>query len=85
MSTEPEPNVGAAELAEIRRTVDVGVARIDGQIALLAQRGAQHDRDVTEVTERVRVLEHGRWPLRSLAALTGVCALAVALWQAAGH
>ncbi|GAA4666500.1 MULTISPECIES: hypothetical protein [Streptomyces] len=85
MTTEPEQAVVAAELAEIRRNLDVGVARIDGQLALLAQRSAQHDRDVTKVTERVRVLEHGRWPLPSLAALTGVGALAVAVWQAAGR
>lgn len=34
---------------------------------------------------RIRVLERGRWPLPSLAAVTGVAALAVAAWQAAGH
>ncbi|MBB5938894.1 hypothetical protein [Streptomyces zagrosensis] len=85
MTTGPEQAVVAAELAEIRRNLDVGVARIDGQLALLAQRSEQNDRDVTVATERVRALEHGRWPLPSLAALTGVCALAVAIWQAAGH
>ncbi|MFI1385533.1 hypothetical protein [Embleya sp. NPDC020886] len=34
---------------------------------------------------RIRVLERGRWPLPSLAAVTGVAALAVAAWQASGH
>lgn len=85
MTTEPEQAVVAAELADIRRNLDVGVARIDGQLALLAQRGEQHDRDLTEVTERLRTVEHARWPLPSLAALTGVCALAVTIWQAAGR
>ncbi|MER0243773.1 hypothetical protein AAHZ94_17525 [Streptomyces sp. HSW2009] len=85
MTTEPEQAAVAAELAEIRRNVDVGVARIDGQLALLAQRSEQHDRDLTEATGRVRALEHGRWPLPSLAALTGVCALAVTIWQATGR
>ncbi|MEU4211096.1 hypothetical protein AB0F13_14060 [Streptomyces sp. NPDC026206] len=85
MTTHPEHAAKAAELAELRRSLDVGVVRIDGHLALLIQRSDQTERDVTEMTERVRALEHGRWPLPSLAALTGLAALAVAVWQAAGR
>ncbi|MDX3228508.1 hypothetical protein [Streptomyces sp. ME19-01-6] len=85
MTTEPEHAALAVELAEIRRRVDVSLARVDGQLALLDHRGEQSEEDVEQLAARVRHLEHARWPLRSIAALTGVCALALALWQAAGR
>ncbi|MEK8173215.1 hypothetical protein NKH77_42600 [Streptomyces sp. M19] len=85
MTTEPEQAVLAAELAELRRSLDVGVARVDGQLALLDHRSAQAEEDLHQLTLRVQQLEHGRWPLPSLAAITGLCALAVAVWQAAVH
>ncbi|MET8183152.1 hypothetical protein [Streptomyces sp. NPDC005336] len=85
MTTEPEQAALAVELAELRRSVDVGFARVDGRLALLDHRGEQSEEDVGQLAERMRVLEHGRWPLPSIAALTGVCALALAVWQAAGH
>ncbi|MGK5630182.1 hypothetical protein [Streptomyces sp. URMC 123] len=85
MTTEPEQTVNTAELAELRRALDVGLARIDGQLALLALRSDQADRDLADLTVRVASLEHHRWPIPSLAALTSVCALAVAVWQATGH
>lgn len=83
MTTEPEHAALAVELAEIRRRVDVSLARVDGQLALLDHRGEQSEEDVEQLAVRVRHLEHGRWPLPSIAALTGVCALVLALWQAA--
>ncbi|MEU5051112.1 MULTISPECIES: hypothetical protein [unclassified Streptomyces] len=85
MTTHPEHAAKAAELAELRRSLDVGVVRIDGHLALLTQRSDQTERDITEMTERVRALEHGKWPLPSLAALTGLAGLAVAVWQAVGR
>jgi hypothetical protein len=85
VTTEPEHTALAVELAEIRRRVDVSLARVDGQLALLDHRGEQSEEDVEQLSARVRHLEHGRWPLPSLAALTGVCALALALWQAVGR
>ncbi|WP_435864733.1 hypothetical protein [Streptomyces sparsogenes] len=85
VTTEPEQAALAVELAEIRRRVDVSLARLDGQLALLDHRGDQAEEDVAQLTARIRHLEHGRWPLRSIAALTGVCALALALWQAAAR
>ncbi|MGY0057044.1 hypothetical protein ACWY4P_10840 [Streptomyces sp. LZ34] len=85
MTTEPEHAALAVELAEIRRRVDVSLARVDGQLALLDHRGEQSEEDVEQLAARVRHLEHGRWPLRSIAALTGVCAMALTVWQAAGR
>ncbi|MFI1800607.1 hypothetical protein ACH427_25070 [Streptomyces sp. NPDC020379] len=85
MTIHPEQAVRAAELAELRRSLDVGIVRVDGHLALLTQRSDQAERDLSEVAERVRALEHSRWPLPSLAALTGVASLAVAVWQATGR
>ncbi|GES33769.1 hypothetical protein AB0G60_29770 [Streptomyces angustmyceticus] len=85
MTAHPEPDLVTADLAELRRLLDVRTARVDGQLALLAQRSEQHARDADEVHTRVTRLEHTRWPLPSLAALTGLAALAVALWQVLGR
>ncbi|MFI9722392.1 hypothetical protein ACIHFE_22490 [Streptomyces sp. NPDC052396] len=82
MTIHPEHAAKAGELAELRRRVDVGVVRIDGHLALLTQRSDQTEREISEVTERIRALEHGRWPLPSVAALTGLAALVLAVWQA---
>ncbi|MFC0598663.1 hypothetical protein [Streptomyces palmae] len=85
MITESEPTATSAELAELRRSVDVGMTRIDGQLALLAHRGEKAEQDLTQLTHRLRTVERGRWPLPSLAALTGLCGLAVTVWQTFGH
>ncbi|MFE1171323.1 hypothetical protein [Streptomyces sp. NPDC058773] len=85
MTAHPEPDLVAADLAELRRLLDVRTARVDGQLALLAQRSEQYERDADDVQARVIRLESTRWPLPSLAALTGLAALAVALWQALGR
>ncbi|MEU5429098.1 hypothetical protein AB0H73_26385 [Streptomyces olivoreticuli] len=85
MTSHPEHAVKSAELAELRRSLDVGVVRIDGHLALLTQRGDQTEHEIAELGERVRALEHGTWPLPSIAALTGVAALALAVWQATGR
>ncbi|MFH8367008.1 hypothetical protein [Streptomyces sp. NPDC018031] len=86
MTIQSEHTAGtAAELADIRRSVDVGMTRVEGQLALLAHRGDQAEQELARLTSRVRLLEHRRWPLQSIAALTGVCGLALALWQAFGR
>ncbi|MDH2392241.1 MULTISPECIES: hypothetical protein [Streptomyces] len=84
MTTGPDHLVVVEEFAELRRSIDVGLARIDGQLALLAQRNEQIDRDLSDLAARVGSLEHGRWPLPAVAALTALGALAVALWEAVG-
>ncbi|MGW9433432.1 hypothetical protein ACWHA1_36640 [Streptomyces decoyicus] len=85
MTAHPEPDLVTADLAELRRLLDVRTARVDGQLALLAQRSEQKERDADELQARFTRLESTRWPLPSLAALTGLAALVVALWQAMGR
>lgn len=79
----------ALELAEIRRSLDVGFARTDGQLNLLIQRADQTDVRVAEVDKRtadeiaavrreVEELKRNRWPLPALGALTGLAGLILA-------
>ncbi|AWK09604.1 hypothetical protein DDQ41_12490 [Streptomyces spongiicola] len=75
----------ALELAELRRALEVGLARIDGQLALLVQRSDQIDKDVEELDARITALERTRWPLPAISTLTGLAALGIAIWSAAGR
>ncbi|WTX00389.1 hypothetical protein OG216_15735 [Streptomycetaceae bacterium NBC_01309] len=80
-----DPASVALELAELRRSVDVGFATTRGDLALLLQRADQTDKVLDEHDERIHVLERARWPLPSVAALTGLSGLCVAVWQATGR
>ncbi|MGW5122954.1 hypothetical protein ACWEQ7_02635 [Streptomyces sp. NPDC004069] len=75
----------ALELAELRRTMEVGFTEQSGQLALLVQRGDQTDKHIGDLDRRVTALERNRWPLPAVAAVTGVGALAVSVWQATGR
>lgn len=75
----------ALELAELRRALEVGLARIDGQLALLVQRSDQIDKAVEELDARVTTLERTRWPLPTISTLTGLAALGLAAWSAFGR
>lgn len=70
--TPPESRDVALELAELRRTMEVGFAEQRGQLALLVQRGDQTDKTLDEHERRLDALERGRWPLPTIAALAGV-------------
>ncbi|MFJ2115571.1 MULTISPECIES: hypothetical protein [unclassified Streptomyces] len=85
MATDPDHCVVVEGYAELRRGLDVGLARTDGRMALLAQRNDQTDKDVTDLAARVAALEHTRWPLPAIAALCALGALATAVWQALGR
>ncbi|GAA1362696.1 hypothetical protein [Streptomyces beijiangensis] len=85
MSSDPDLPVVVEEFAELHRSLDVGLAKIDGRLALLSQRDGQIDKDLTDLTVRISTLEHTRWPLPTVAVLAAVGALAVAVWQALGH
>ncbi|MEU6392196.1 hypothetical protein [Streptomyces sp. NPDC046939] len=85
MTTDPEYSVVPEELAELRRVFEVGLTRIDGQLTLLAHRDDQTAKDQDDLNSRISALEHTRWPLPAVAALTAVGALAIAIWQAVGH
>ncbi|MGW0660895.1 hypothetical protein [Streptodolium elevatio] len=85
-STEThDPASVALELAELRRSVDVGFATTRGDLALLLQRADQADKVLDEHDARICVLERARWPLPSVAALTGLSGLCISAWQATGR
>ncbi|MEU6659339.1 hypothetical protein [Streptomyces sp. NPDC046821] len=85
MTADPERPVVPEDLAELRRSLDVGLARVDGRLALLTQRDEQSVKEQDDLNTRVAALEHTRWPLQAVAALTAVGALALAVWQAVGR
>lgn len=56
MTTSPSPSDPAAvalELERIRRTIEVGHARIDGSLALLVQRHDQTDEQIKDHARRL--------------------------------
>ncbi|MFC7217077.1 hypothetical protein ACFQLX_02650 [Streptomyces polyrhachis] len=75
----PAPLEIALELERLRGAVEVGFARVDGSLALLVQRSDQTDARLADHESRLDRLERGRWPLPSLAALTGTAGVAIAL------
>ncbi|MBC9715535.1 hypothetical protein H9Y04_23585 [Streptomyces sp. TRM66268-LWL] len=85
MTTDPEHPVVQEEHAELRRSLDVGLTRIEGHLALLTQRDEQSTKELDDLTTRITALEHSRWPLPTVATLTAVGALVVAVWQALGR
>ncbi|MFE9774289.1 hypothetical protein ACFYOV_21990 [Streptomyces sp. NPDC005931] len=85
MTADPEHPVVQGELAELRRRLDVAYTRVEGGLALLSHRTEEAARELEELNTRIVTLEHARWPLPSIAAVTAVGALAVAVWQALGR
>ncbi|MFF7451384.1 MULTISPECIES: hypothetical protein [unclassified Streptomyces] len=85
MTAEPEHPVVHGELAELRRRLDVAYARVEGGLALLSHRTEETDKELDDLSARIVALEHSRWPLPAVAALTAVGALVVAIWQALGR
>lgn len=85
MTADPEHPVPHGELAELRRRLDVAYARVEGGLALLSHRTKETDKEVDDLSTRVVHLEHGRWPLPAVAALTALGALAVTVWQLLGR
>jgi hypothetical protein len=83
--TPPETTSVALELAEIRRSVEVGFTEQRGQLALLVQRGEQTDKKLDDHENRLDALEKTRWPLPSIAVLVAMGSLGVAVWQATGR
>lgn len=72
----PEGEIALA-FAELRSALGVGLACIDGQLALLVQRSEQTDKAVEDLKQRVTALEKARWPLATVAALATVTAMAL--------
>lgn len=85
VTADPEHLVVQTELAELRRRLDVAYARVEGGLALLTHRTEETSKELDELNTRLVTLEHARWPLPSIAAVTAVGALVVAVWQALGR
>ncbi|MGW3417069.1 hypothetical protein [Streptomyces phaeochromogenes] len=90
--TVPEASV-AVELERLRGTMSTGFAEVKGSLTVLVERSDRNEqdlkqlrndteKDVSELRTEVEALKKSRWPLPSVAAVTAVCALGVALWQA---
>ncbi|MFD4320099.1 hypothetical protein [Streptomyces sp. NPDC058548] len=79
--TPTESGQVVLELERLRGTVETGFARVDGQLALLVQRSDQTDKQLDDHDKRLDALEKNRWPLPSIAAITGCIALGVTLYQ----
>ncbi|MFG2747251.1 hypothetical protein ACGFY0_45375 [Streptomyces chartreusis] len=73
------------QLAELRGEIRTGFAKVDGALALLVQRGDQTDKDIDELRQDVEALKRNRWPLPSLAAITGCAALGLTLYEIAAR
>ncbi|NEA63104.1 MULTISPECIES: hypothetical protein [unclassified Streptomyces] len=85
MTADPEHPTARGELAELRRRLDVAYARVEGGLALLSHRTKETDKEVDDLSTRLVHLEHARWPLPAVTALTALGALAVTVWQALGR
>ena len=85
MTADPEHPVVHGELAELRRRLDVAYARVEGGLALLNHRTEETHKELDDLSTRIIALEHARWPLPAVAALTAVGALVVTVWQTLGH
>ncbi|MFE7403358.1 hypothetical protein [Streptomyces sp. NPDC057557] len=66
----------AVELAEMRGEIRTAFAELNGRLDLALQRTAATESDITTLQDRVAALERGRWPLPSIAAVTGVAGAA---------
>ncbi|MFJ2110647.1 hypothetical protein ACIOEX_01740 [Streptomyces sp. NPDC087850] len=76
--TPPETSI-ALELAELRRTMEVGFTEQRGQLMLLVQRGEQTDKTLDDHEKRLDSLERARWPLPSIAALAGLAGIGTSI------
>ncbi|MEU7056510.1 hypothetical protein [Streptomyces sp. NPDC046197] len=85
MTADPEHPVLPGELAELRRRLDVAYARVEGGLALLSHRTEETAKELDELHTRIISLEHARWPLPAVAALTAVGALVATVWQVLAH
>ncbi|GAA3374751.1 hypothetical protein [Streptomyces racemochromogenes] len=71
----------AVELAEMRGEIRTGFAELRGQLGLALQRTDQAEADIDALEQRVESLERARWPLPSIAAVTGLAGLGLTLYQ----
>lgn len=63
--------------AEVRRIAD-GQIRMEAKLDAILGDQREHRETIADHEQRIRRLEAGRWPLPTVAALTGLAALVVA-------
>ncbi|MFI6337851.1 hypothetical protein [Streptomyces sp. NPDC050535] len=91
----PEASV-AIELERLRGTVATGFAEVKGSLAVLVERSDRNERDlqqlrqdtekdVSDLRTEIENLKRNRWPLPAVAALTGLVALGLTLYEIAGR
>lgn len=69
----------AAELARLRGEMTTGFAEIKGQLTSISQAQVANSKDIEELDRRVAALEARRWPIGSVAALSGAVSAVVAV------
>ena len=87
MTTPPGDGLNvAAELAGLRGEMSTGFAEIKGQLALISDRQSETVKDIGKLSNdidkldtRVTALEERRWPLGSMAAVSGAVSAVVAV------
>ncbi|MFE3762261.1 hypothetical protein ACFXPI_10910 [Streptomyces sp. NPDC059104] len=65
----------------MRGEIRIGFAELRGQLGLALQRTDQAEADIDALEQRVESLERARWPLPSIAAVTGLAGLGLTLYQ----
>jgi BMFP domain-containing protein YqiC len=68
----------AAAFAQLRGEMSTGFAKLEGQLALLVQQGADARTDLDALERRVAALEARRVPLPVMAAVSGAVSAVVA-------
>jgi hypothetical protein len=82
--TPPESTQVVVELERMRGEIRTGFAEVNGRLDLALQRADQTEADIAGLDHRVTVLERGRWPLPSVAAVTGLAGLGASLYAIVG-
>lgn len=67
------------ELSRLRGEMTTGFAKLEGQLSLLVASDADRRSDIADLEKRVGALESRRWPLASMAAVSGLVSAIVAV------
>ncbi|KPC91425.1 hypothetical protein ADL27_30115 [Streptomyces sp. NRRL F-6602] len=74
-----------AGFARLGRRLDVVLERTDHAEEDVRRLREDHDQDITDLRAAVEDLKRARWPLPSVAALTGLAALVLTLYELAAR
>lgn len=79
MTTPNQDNQSVSvELARLRGEMTTGFAEIKGQLTAIVSAQADNAKDIDALEQRVSQLESRRWPMASVATLSGAISAAVA-------